>query len=278
MDFSIIQMLLDHQLTHPQPSTKEVTENREAIAKDIYSQLSLDNDAFINFYQLLTYSTEMTASRDGVIQGYLLRFPCPLDNGRHDNVIGISQDTSESNTSAFGSLGFLPLEILQDIMENDLDLLTLTTLRRVNRGIRATIDSMSKYRTVIHHVPNSIRAILSIKVANAISCRDLWVALTSKECVTCQRFGSYLYLPTCTRVCYGCCMESPHCLPLELADATNCYLVTKGDLLRNGVGIAESLPGRYYNTAQTNLVSLVDRSAAARVASVIFNLTGDVYQ
>jgi hypothetical protein len=181
----------------------------------------------------------------------------------------------------FGTLSAaLPHHIIEYILDEYVDIASLTTLRRVNREVRRSINALPKYQAVMEHAPGVIRAALSIEVASAFTARDLWLALISKKCTYCSDFGAFIYLPTATRVCFACNLRSPYCLPMDLAAILHYYALDKSDLVRGGVTIASPLPGIYHTLSQDgmNMTGLVDRTAAAKLAAKLYNVGGNVYQ
>ncbi|KAH7333252.1 hypothetical protein BKA65DRAFT_459953 [Rhexocercosporidium sp. MPI-PUGE-AT-0058] len=163
---------------------------------------------------------------------------CPLDNGRLDK---------QHDTTTLGTLETLPVELLQTILL-DLDLQSLTSLRRVNRRARLAIDMLWQYNEIITYASNCLRAALSINVSTSISCRQLHTELCSQECVTCGRFGAFLYLLTCSRVCYVCLVEDPRFLPLTPKHARRAFGLSSyetGKLLT-----ATTLPGIYSHNSK----------------------------
>jgi hypothetical protein len=261
-----------------QAAEEKNEEQKQALASMLYLKLSEDANVHENFYRLLTYDTGQTASRDHVLQGHLLSESCPLDNGRHEKVPR-SGFFRRRKIGSCGLFGTLPLHLLHQILEDYVDIASLTTLRGVNRGIRAAIDSVPKYAKIIHHTVQSIRAALSIQVACAFTCDDLWKAFVAKECVHCHKFGAYLYLPTCSRVCYKCAMESNNCCPLDLATVKKYYSITKYELVKHGAPIIDPLPGRYHSSRQDgiNATNLVDITAAAKVAAKVYSVSGSPF-
>jgi hypothetical protein len=57
--------------------------------------------------------------------------------------------------------------------------------------------------------------VISIDAAS-FSCETLFEALTREKCESCGRFGGYLYLITCKRVCYLCFTSRKEYLPVVL--------------------------------------------------------------
>ncbi|KAN0105989.1 hypothetical protein V8E51_008865 [Hyaloscypha variabilis] len=71
-----------------------------------------------NFYRLLT--NDCCDTRHGMVDPDMLEYCYPLDNGTNDG---------PSDSGSLSALDKLPLEILQNILIEELDLRTLTLLR-----------------------------------------------------------------------------------------------------------------------------------------------------
>ena len=206
------------------------------------------DEAILEHMSLLTETRE--TFRAAMLDPASLERDCPLDNGRHDH--------RNLNVSSLGCLHQLPTEILHMIFV-DVDLESLTTMRRVSHGVRNTIDSIWQYQSIIHHAPNSIRAALSIHVVSLVSCRRLYEELCSYECATCGRFGPYLYLLNFTRACYICLTENPRFLPITPAHARKSFGISTKNT--NNLPTALSIPGSFSNIPKIRRgrISLVDR-------------------
>lgn len=83
----------------------------------------------------------------------------------------------------------------------------------MNRRARCVVDSLREYRAVFTHCPDVLRAIVAIE-AKHLDCAALFQTLSSTRCASCDRFGNYLYLITCKRVCYHCFTTDLAYLPL----------------------------------------------------------------
>lgn len=180
---------------------------------------------------------------------------CPLNNGRH----------STKPQYSVGQLDALPLEIVAEILLA-LDLPTLTTFQRVNRRAMSLIDSLHPYGIVLKHCPNVLCAIISID-ANSFDCRTLYKTLSTNKCKTCERFGGYLYLITCKRVCYFCFTSDPDYLPVAVKHAAKHTGLSRRELKH--LPRVFSLPGQY--TAGGKLskrrIMLFDRQVVLKRAS-----------
>ncbi|KAG6057933.1 hypothetical protein E4U32_004849 [Claviceps aff. humidiphila group G2b] len=136
----------------------------------------------------------------------------------------------------------------------NLDIPSLTDLRRVNRRAMDIVDSVPQYAALIKHCPNIVRAILSIK-ADAFDCNVLYKTLSTFSCSTCECFGDHLYLIDCRRVCYYCFTERLEYFPLTVGRASK--LVTHDMIQRSkatssrqylrvaNISSIQSLPGEY---------------------------------
>lgn len=203
---------------------------------------------------------QRTNGRGAMLDPVALERCCPLDNGRHNDLHVIPQDSSFS----LGSLDTLPVEVLCGILL-DLDLQSLTVLRSVNRRARFTVDTLPQYNDIVTHAPSSIRAALSINVSPWISCRQLHKELCSQKCAACGFFGAFLYLLSCSRICYICLKEDSRFLPMTPANARVAFGIKHHGLSQ--LPIALSLPGRYSEATKIRRarIALVDSDSARQV-------------
>ncbi|KAH6982313.1 hypothetical protein BKA56DRAFT_585681 [Ilyonectria sp. MPI-CAGE-AT-0026] len=153
---------------------------------------------------------KQTGVRDNTLGDAQLSTLCPLDNGRHI-------DAAKPARYFAGQLDDLPLEILTLVMLY-LDILSLTTFRRVNRRAMDVVDSIPQYAAIIKHCPDIIRASLSIE-ADSFSLNRLYATLSMTNCTSCGRFGDHLFLLECLRVCYRCFTRNPQFLPVPETSA-----------------------------------------------------------
>lgn len=141
-----------------------------------------------------------------------------------------------------GSLDKLPVELLQYIISL-LDLSTLMDFRCVNRRSLQLVASLSQYEMITSHAIKVLQGALAIGFGKWITCEDLFTELCTAACRECGDFGGYLYLLTCTRVCYLCFTRNEKYLPLRHRHARMKFglsLKTVSQLPR-----MRSLPGRF---------------------------------
>ena len=173
---------------------------------------------------------------DGTLDEYELREHCVLDAG--------SQRLQP--TYSLGKLDILPPEILTDVC-SQLDLQSLTDLRRVNKHAMQIVDSIPQYQVILREAPDALRAMLSIGSASFSTLEDLYTTLCTAFCETCNHFGGYLYLITCRRVCFRCLSQQTSFLPLSRADVVRKFGLRSGDIAK--IPRIRSRPGHYSERA-----------------------------
>ncbi len=203
--------------------------------------------------QALGYKGCELRINDHTLDDAHLEIQSPLDNGRHPTPSELLP------LHPVGRLGLLPLELLSDILLA-LDLPTLTSFRRVNRRAMELVDSLHQYRTILKHCRSILRAIVSLR-ASFFACRELYNTLFTTKCSSCDRFGGYLYLITCSRVCYFCFTRIADYFPFSASQATKLTRLSRGDL--KTLPHVFSLPGRYTPSAKSSKgrTMLLDRQA-----------------
>ena len=186
-----------------------------------------------------------------------LEIRCPLDN-----MMGQRASNSRPIPS-IGKLDSLPLELATVILLG-LDMQSLTVFRHVSSGTMHLVDSLREYAAVRQYCPIVLRAIVSLG-ATSYDCRQLYRSLCDIKCATCHRFGSYMYLITCERVCYYCFTEDVTYLPMTAAVATKVMGIPKKKLQH--LPHVCSLPGRYTHSGQISRKRLLlyDRRAVLRL-------------
>ncbi|KAI0384228.1 hypothetical protein F5Y04DRAFT_238613 [Hypomontagnella monticulosa] len=132
---------------------------------------------------------------------------CPLDNGRH--VVRPRE--------SLGQLDKLPIEIIIPMLLS-LDIHSLIAFRRVNSRAMDLVNSLHEYQMISKHCINILRAIICLG-ATWFNWRVLYETLSTTKCEMCPRYGSYLYLITCERVCYLCFTSNVRYLPLSEKNA-----------------------------------------------------------
>jgi hypothetical protein len=176
---------------------------------------------------------------------------CPLDNGH----------VFENPRNDLGLLDRLPLELLHIVLAQ-LDISTLTDLRRLNRRALQVVDKIPQYQVIVTHAQNVLQAILSIETGRWITCQVLYDAFCTADCETCGDHAGYLYLLTCRRVCFICFTKNDSYLPLSYPLAGLKFGITRQviDILPH----MKSIPGTFSPNGRKckNRLRLVDHDSA----------------
>ena len=120
---------------------------------------------------------------------------------------------------SLGQLDSLPLEIIQKILRL-LDIHTLTLMQSLNHRSKLLVESLPEHREIVTHVPNALRALLSIELAPRFTLLQLCRELRAQKCFICGSFGAYLYLLQCRRCCLVCLTGAFNVLPIAPSSAT----------------------------------------------------------
>ncbi|KAI9699135.1 MAG: hypothetical protein M1836_003324 [Candelina mexicana] len=208
-----------------------------------------------NEFDRLTYK-RLDLDRE-IIDCTALANSCPLDNGR----LGIDGRSTGRSQKPLGALDSLPLELLHNILQS-LDLQSLTALRAVNIRSRTIIDSYLPYKTIVSHAPNSIRALLGTQLASHFTSQQIYNTLCSDRCFLCGDTGPFLYLLSCSRVCFPCIIDAPELLPITSNTAKEAYALDTASL--RSLPTLRSLPGVYSQLwiKSPKRIQLVEKSVA----------------
>lgn len=227
---------------------------------------------------IITFTKEHVERHKTLDDGQLAR-QCPLDNAR-----SINNTTTSSPRCSVGQLDQLPSEMLISVLLF-VDIPSLTRFRRVNRRAMDLVDSVPQYAALIKQCPGVVRATVSLE-ADAFDCNTLYETLGTIECSTCERFGDYLYLIDCRRVCFVCYTTRLEYFPFTSARAARLYAAaapsdgSNASANRRSIESANrrrlhlaklptvmSIPGEYSirSTSRKKRVELVDRRSVVGV-------------
>ena len=174
----------------------------------------------------------MPSVRDLTLSDQDLERACPLSTHRR----------RKRAEHCLGRLDTLPLEILNMILLH-LDLRSCASLQQTNRRGYDIIHEMPQLKAIIQHCPDTLRGIFSTEIAPFIELQQLLDKLTSPACESCNDFAGYLYLLTCSRVCYRCFTQLPNYLPVLRSQACRQFRFSRTGL--KSLPHLKSVPGRY---------------------------------
>ena len=149
---------------------------------------------------------------------------------------------SSSKSSSIGFLDNLPAELLQWIF-NLLDFRSLSRLAQVCHGARGVVGSLPAYRDLVKHASKALIALSRTKLITFHSAASIYAVLHSENCLSCQNYGPFLFLPTCERCCYECLHRDRSLRVIPSQTARMCFGVSPKDLRR--IPAMLSIPGTY---------------------------------
>ena len=145
---------------------------------------------------------------------------------------------------AWGRLGLLPQEVLDNILAN-CNLRAVLNFRKVNKHARAAIDNLPEYNRLFTHAPKLLRSFLTTGVAPWFSVADVYGSiLTTSACRLCGDFGPYAYLLDCSRVCYRCFTENAYYEPATFEQVKAIHDTSDWYIQKN-MPVLHPLPGLY---------------------------------
>lgn len=176
--------------------------------------------------------TFLSTNQDHTLDKNHLDQTCPLDFGKH----------SAPPIRDLGNLEQLPYELIADTLAQ-LDLQTLCDFRRVNRRAMQAVDGMPQFKQIAKHNKTTLQAMLSTGTASRLSCIDILRTLETRDCESCGDFAGYIYLLSCSRVCFLCFTRDPRYLPLGAVQVWRRFGLENSKL--SNLPQMNSLPGRY---------------------------------
>lgn len=115
-----------------------------------------------------------------------LAIKCPLDNLKTNFELPMALHNSVVNKEDKSTLRAFPPEVYHIIMK-DLDLRTITSMRRTSQRLRHIVSCSFEYRKLYDQAPQVIRACLSFEIPSRITLSRLYHSLTSRECYYCSQ-------------------------------------------------------------------------------------------
>lgn len=144
--------------------------------------------------------------------------------------------------ASLGDLDKLPIETLCSILEQ-VDLLTLNSVRCLNSHALDIVESIPEYRTLEEHGRDALRAAFCTYTACGITCKQLYDTLCQKACSRCRNPAEYIYMMTCERACLYCLTAGPWFIPRRAEDVRQCFALLSEDI--KALPRMTVFPGRY---------------------------------
>ncbi|KAK3317626.1 hypothetical protein B0T19DRAFT_446581 [Cercophora scortea] len=118
-----------------------------------------------------------------------------------------------------GQLDRLPDELITPIFVQ-LDIPTLCALRCVNKRAHQLVSFIPQFRILHEHYPEILQAIIGCR-ATHFDLLTLYRTLHTTRCISCSAPGAFLYLISCSRVCYQCFTTNILFLPVFTTASLN---------------------------------------------------------
>lgn len=171
-----------------------------------------------------------------------------------------------SPSSSLGKMEALPVELIHAIFAM-LDFKTLSDMTRTcSRGM-TVVKSLPEYAELMQQAPHALAALGKTKLIRHHSAATVHAALLTPDCISCQRYGAFLFLPTCQRCCYHCLWKNQSLWVVPLSVAKRCFGLSAASA--KALPMMRSLPGKYhvkYSISRQRSIGLVCVGAAKRLA------------
>lgn len=166
--------------------------------------------------------------------------------------------------TGLGTLGRLPLELLQEVLLH-LDLRSLLNFRQANLGSRQVVDSLYQYQRLVCHGLNLLCALFRTRLAIDISLLDFYHALCTKACTFCGQFGGFVFLSTWSRCCFTCLQRASGTQMLTPSGIRKEFPLTEAEVAR--LRPFKTLPGIYGTRRLASPIALVSVAQAKLMIS-----------
>lgn len=214
--------------------------------------------------------------------------------------IPLSHIQQQAPLAGLGQLNKLSGELVQMVVD-ELDIQSLTTLRSVNRCTSLFATNHISYQRLLRVAPNLLRAYLATGLASWFKPSQLLEPLDKQDCVFCGEFGGFLYrklgirnalsmkpmrlrlmqydkltqkpqVPKCIRSCFRCLAHDRRTLTITIGEAIHRLGLSADDL--SNIPTMYTIPrSNFWGRPQVaQRTALVDYNAAAALTSASDNV------
>lgn len=182
-----------------------------------------------------------------------------------------------SPAGKLSNLERLPTELMWMVLR-ELDVRSLFDLRQASRQTRILATGLLEYGLVSKHGLEGLRGVLRAGLARYFTISDLYQALITSKCSTCDDFGGLLYLLTLERCCFSCLQSADHYRVLPPSAFAKMAHISPNRIKRSSVRILRTVPGIYnmMETPARRPKHLLSEDMAAQVLFANKNITEDV--
>ena len=138
---------------------------------------------------------------------------------------------SRNPSSSAGDLDKLSSETVILILQH-LDLQSLCKFMTASFRAKELVESMLAYQNLLKHASTALIVFGKTHLAGHHTSLDLHATLLSEECVSCHRFGAFLFLPTCERACLDCLHRNMRFWVIPAKEARETYGIPQKEMHR----------------------------------------------
>jgi hypothetical protein len=141
--------------------------------------------------------------------------------------------------------------------------------RQINKLAFELVNQNPEFTAIRKHAWDALQSILQTRNGGYITSTTLYNQLCTAECEVCGDFGGYLYILTCSRVCFLCFTEDKRYLPLSFRRAQQKYGITSRAIQQ--LPHKKTMPG-VYSPNQKRIcqrIDVVDAESACRAGEAL---------
>lgn len=173
---------------------------------------------------------------------HLLYSMITIDNASLALPVFVQRTAQDNRPSSLGVLDRLPPELLYQVLDY-LDLLSLVQIISLSVRGRNIVLSLASYQGLIKYALSAVAILRKTRLISIHTLSDLYATLKSERCATCQKYGAYLFLPTCKRCCWECLRLNPACRVIPRARARKAFALSPKQV--HTLPLLHSIPGHY---------------------------------
>ncbi|KAJ5797561.1 uncharacterized protein N7503_006857 [Penicillium pulvis] len=195
----------------------------------------------------------------------LIAFDDKVDNqmfGAFKPLPNIDEHES-ANTMNLGLIGYLSLEVMHEII-NHMDLITIARFSGTCRFARIAVNHHPSYKMVMEHASHICQTLTATGLGYWNSLGNFRNELQYPYCRSCGGSGSYVFLPTCERICPNCCDLNKDYWCITVEDATTAFAIDISDLRR--IPIIRIKPQSYRSTVYPARLTYIEYMVPAKCA------------
>ncbi|KAM5473565.1 hypothetical protein MauCBS54593_002361 [Microsporum audouinii] len=168
----------------------------------------------------------------------------------HEAVRGsMAHPFNHAAITTLGRMQILPVEILHEILLL-LDMRSFFVFRQVNLRARQIASTVPGYQPLITHALEAICVILRTKISAWYTLKDIFNVLCTRDCLHCDSFGGFVFLPSLERCCFRCLTSSPRFRVLPAVEIGKLLSMSRAHL-RRSVPLLHTISG-IYSMAETS--------------------------